>query len=45
MYGALAMYVIMLIWVVVFKWTNYEAAEHSIITFRHLSISERYDEA
>ena len=43
MYISLAIYAIMLIWVVVFKWTNYEAAEHSIITFRHLGLSERYD--
>ena len=42
MYGSLVVYAILLVWVVVFKWTNYEAAEHSIITFRHLGLSDRY---
>lgn len=38
---SLTIYFILLIWVIIFKWTNYEAAEHSIITFRHLELHER----
>ncbi|MBQ8205873.1 MAG: VanZ family protein [Bacilli bacterium] len=42
MYGSVIIYAILLIWAIVFKWTNYEAVEHSIYTFRHLQLYERY---
>ena len=40
-YMSFAVYIILLIWVVIFKWTNYISVEESIITFRELNLVER----
>jgi glycopeptide antibiotics resistance protein len=42
MYIAFAIYIMLLIWVIVFKWTNYIAAQECIITFRKLDLAERF---
>ena len=42
MYISLSIYILLLIWIVIFKWTNYQAAEESIITYRHMDLYERY---
>ena len=42
MYMSFAIYIILLIWVVIFKWTNYIAAQECIITFRKLSLTQRF---
>ena len=36
-------YMILLIWVVIFKWTNYHAVNVSIYTFRPMDFAGRYD--
>ena len=41
-YMSFAVYIISLIWVVIFKWTNYISVEESIITFRKLNLVERF---
>ena len=41
-YMSFAVYIILLIWVVIFKWTNYISVEESIITFRKLNLVERF---
>ena len=43
MYISLFIYIILLIWIIIFKWTKYEAALESIITFRPLSLSDRFN--
>ena len=42
MYISFVIYMILLIWVIIFKWTNYKAAEECIITFRKLNLIQRY---
>ena len=42
MYMSFAIYIILLIWVVIFKWTNYIAAQESIITYRKLNLAQRF---
>ena len=42
MYTSFFIYIVLLIWIIIFKWTNYQAAQESIITFRKFNISERY---
>lgn len=36
-------YIILLLWVVIFKWTNYFSVTVSINNFRHLDLASRYD--
>jgi glycopeptide antibiotics resistance protein len=36
-------YIILLLWVVIFKWTNYFSVTVSINNFRHLDLANRYD--
>lgn len=38
-----AIYIILLLWVVIFKWTNYFSVTVSINNFRHLDLASRYD--
>ena len=42
MCASLVIYIILLIWSIIFKWTDYEVAQESIITFKHLNLAERY---
>ena len=42
MYISFAVYIILLIWVIIFKWSNYIAAQESIITFRKLNLMQRF---
>lgn len=42
MYMSFAIYMILLIWVIIFKWSNYIAAQECIITFRKLDLAERF---
>ena len=44
-FTSFTLYVIMLLWVVVFKWTNYFSVQVSINNFRHLDLITRYNEA
>lgn len=36
-------YIILLLWVIVFKWTNYFSVTVSINNFRHLNLADRYN--
>ena len=36
-------YLILLLWVIVFKWTNYFSVTVSINNFRHLNLADRYN--
>jgi glycopeptide antibiotics resistance protein len=36
-------YVVLLIWVIIFKWTNFFSVTVSINNFRHLDLASRYD--
>lgn len=38
-----SIYIILLLWVIVFKWTNYFSVTVSINNFRHLDLASRYD--
>ena len=42
MYMSFTVYIILLIWVVIFKCTNYISVEESIISFRKLNLVERF---
>lgn len=44
-FTSFTLYAIMLLWVVVFKWTNYFSVQVSINNFRHLDLITRYNEA
>ena len=41
-YISFAVYMILLVWVIIFKWSNYIAAQECIITFRKLDLAERF---
>lgn len=43
MYISFSIYLLLLVWMIVFKWTNYVAAQECIITFRHLDIGTRFN--
>lgn len=38
-----SIYIILLLWVIVFKWTNYFSVTVSINNFRHLDLASRYE--
>lgn len=42
-YISLCIYVLLLLWVIIFKWTNYNAVTISINNFRGLTLRERFD--
>ncbi len=42
MYTSLVIYILLLVWVIVFKWTNGEIVQDCILTFRRLDLFERY---
>ena len=42
MYMSFAIYIILLILVVIFKWTNYIAAQECIIIYRKLNLAQRF---
>ena len=41
-YISFAVYMILLVWVIIFKWSNYIAAQECIITFRKLDLAKRF---
>ena len=41
-YISFAVYMILLVWVIIFKWSNYIAAQECIITYRKLDLAKRF---
>ena len=44
MYISFAIYIMLLIWVIMFKWTNYIAVQECIVSFRKLTLTQRFIE-